>query len=85
MLLKINEKRLPQLLNDVNAQPHKHLSYRGDLTLEKDGHRPIGVRSHLVEEPTAGSHRAVKLLREELNPLNNVQLLLGMNEGFEKK
>ena len=78
-------RSVPQFLNDVNTQPHKHLSYRGDLTLEKDGHRPIGVRSHFVEEPSARSHGAVKLLREELNPLNNVQFLLGMNERFEKE
>ena len=76
---------VPQFLNDVNTEPHKHLSYRGDLTLEEDGNRPIAIRSHLVEEPTARNHRAVKLLREELNPLNNVQFLLCMNKRFKKK
>ena len=76
---------VPELLNDVNTESHEHLSDRGDLTLEEDGHWPISVRSHFVEEPTARSHRAIKLLGEELNPLNNVQFLLGMNERFEEK
>ena len=42
----------PELLDDVDAYPVKHLTYGGHLALEEDGHQPMAVVRHGVQEPS---------------------------------
>ena len=63
----------------------EHLSDRPDVTLQEDRHRPVIVCGHLVQEPPAGLGRAVQLLRQHLHPLDDVELLLGVDEGLQEE
>ena len=69
----------------MNDQSVKHLSDRTDITLEKYRHWPVIVGGHLIQEPPAGLGGAVQLLGEDLYPLHDVQLLLGVDERFQEE
>ena len=43
----------PELLDDVDAYPVKHLTNGGHLAFEEDGHQPMAVVRHGVQEPSA--------------------------------
>ena len=62
----------------------KHLPDGGDVAPQEDGDRPVAVRGHVVEEPPAGGSTAVELLGQQLDPLDDVELLLGVDERLEE-
>ena len=62
----------------------KHLTDGGDVAPQEDGDRPVAVRGHVVEEPPAGGSTAVELLGQQLDPLDDVELLLGVDERLEE-
>ena len=63
----------------------KHLSDGGYAAAEKDGHRPMRLNGHVRQEPSASARRAIQLFGEELDPLDNVELLLGVYECLEEE
>ena len=62
----------------------KHLTDGGDVAPQEDGDRPVAVGDHVVEEPPAGRGTAVELLGQQLDPLDDVELLLGVDERLEE-
>ena len=62
----------------------KHLPDGGDVAPQEDGDWPVAVRGHVVEEPPAGGSTAVELLGQQLDPLDDVELLLGVDERLEE-
>ena len=74
-----------QLLDHMDDKPVEHLADRGNVALQEDCHRPVVVVGHLVQEPTTGLDGAVQLLGEDLHPLHNVQLLLGMYKCLQEE
>ena len=77
--------RVTQLLDDMDDQAVEHLADGGDVAAQENGDGPVGVRRHGAQEPLAGGHRAVQLLGEDLHPLHDVELLLGVDEGLKKE
>ena len=63
----------------------KHLTDGGDVAPQEDGDRPVAVGDHVVEEPPAGGSTAVELLGQQLDPLDDVELLLGVDERLEEE
>ena len=63
----------------------EHLPDGGHLALEEDGHQPVAVVRHGVQEPPASCGGAVELFGEQLHPLDNVELLFGVDERLEEE
>ena len=63
----------------------KHLTDGGDVAPQEDGDGPVAVGGHVVEEPSAGGGAAVELLGQQLDPLDDVELLLGVDERLEEE
>ena len=75
----------PQLRDDVDDQAVEHLADSGVAAAKENCHRPVRLVGHVGEEPAAGACRAVKLLGQQLHPLHNIELLLGVDEGFKEE
>ncbi len=63
----------------------KHLPDGGDVAPQEDGDRPVAVGGHVVEEPPAGGGAAVELLGQKLDPLDDVEFLLGVDERLQEE
>ena len=63
----------------------KHLPDGGDVAPQEDGDRSVAVGDHVVEEPPAGRGTAVELLGQQLDQLDDVELLLGVDERLEEE
>ena len=74
-----------QLLDHVDDESVEHLSDCSNVTLEKYGDGPVIVTGHGVQEPSAGRRGAVQLLGQHLHPLDDVQLLLGVDERLQEE
>ena len=74
-----------QLLDYVDDESVEHLSDCSNVTLEKYGDGPVIVTGHGVQEPSTGRRGAVQLLGQHLHPLDDVQLLLGVDERLQEE